>query len=95
MSTNPRNRHQFPLRFRLLQVSDTSLSKTNLVQCKTNLFRQVKDASIRRGYYQKSVILLTYLPLISFYTNLTNIVAKKYYESGDVSIEAACHDINR
>lgn len=58
-------------------------------------FRQVKDASIRRGYYQKSVILLTYLPLISFYTNLTNIVAKKYYESGDVSIEAACHDINR
>ena len=59
------------------------------------VFRQVKDASIRRGYYQKSVILLTYLPLISFYTNLTNIVAKKYFETGDVSVEAACHDINR
>lgn len=58
-------------------------------------FRQVKDASIRRGYYQKSVILLTYLPLITFYTNLTNIVARKYFETGEVSIEVACHDINR
>jgi len=58
-------------------------------------FRQVKDASIRRGYYQKSVILLTYLPLITLYTNLTNIVARKYFESGDVSVEVACHDINQ
>ena len=58
-------------------------------------FRQVKDASIRRGYYQKSVILLTYLPLITFYTNLSSIVAKKYFDSGEVSIEAACHDVNR
>ena len=58
-------------------------------------FRQVKDASIRRGYYQKSVILLTYLPLISLYTNLANIVARKYFESGDVSVEVACHDVAR
>merc|ERR1719322_842763 len=58
-------------------------------------FRQVKDASIRRGYYQKSVILLTYLPLVTFYTNLTNIVARKYFETGEVSVEVACHDINR
>ena len=58
-------------------------------------FRQVKDASIRRGYYQKSVILLTYLPLITLYTNLTNIVARKYFESGDVSVEVACHDVNQ
>ena len=29
-------------------------------------FRQVKDPSIRRGYYQKSVILLSYLPLVDF-----------------------------
>ena len=58
-------------------------------------FRQVKDATIRRGYYQKSVILLTYLPLITLYTNLTNIVARKYFESGDVSVEVACHDIDQ
>jgi hypothetical protein len=30
-------------------------------------FRQVKDASIRRGYYQKSVILLSRLPLITLF----------------------------
>ena len=39
-------------------------------------FRQVKDPSIRRGYYQKSVILLTYLPLVTLFTNLANIVAR-------------------
>ena len=39
-------------------------------------FRQVKDPSIRRGYYQKSVILLTYFPLVTLFTNLANIVAR-------------------
>ena len=39
-------------------------------------FRQVKDATIRRGYYQKSVILLTYLPLVTLGTSLANIVAR-------------------
>ena len=39
-------------------------------------FRQVKDASIRRGYYQKSVILLSYLPLVTLGSSLANIVAR-------------------
>ena len=33
-------------------------------------FRQVKDPSIRRGYFQKSVILLTKLPLVSFFSQV-------------------------
>ena len=43
-------------------------------------FRQVKDPTIRRGYYQKSVILLAYLPLITSFTQLTTHVARKFFE---------------
>ena len=31
---------------------------------------QVKDSSIRRGYYQKSVILLTKLPLVNLFSQV-------------------------
>ena len=56
-------------------------------------FRQVKDPSIRRGYYQKSVILLSYLPLVDFLTQITTLVARKFFEAGDLPLEVACHDI--
>ena len=58
-------------------------------------FRQVKDSSIRRGYYQKSVILLTYLPLVSFFSQISAIVAKKFFENGDLPLEIFCHDVDR
>ena len=58
-------------------------------------FRQVKDSSIRRGYYQKSVILLTYLPLVSFFSQTSAIVAKKFFENGDLPLEIFCHDVDR
>jgi len=58
-------------------------------------FRQVKDSSIRRGYYQKSVILLTYLPCVSLFSHLSAIVAKKFFETGDLPLEVFCHDVER
>ena len=57
-------------------------------------FRQVKDATIRRGYYQKSVILLTKLPLINLFSQATAAIARKFFDKGDVSLEVACHDID-
>jgi hypothetical protein len=58
-------------------------------------FRQVKDPSIRRGYYQKSVILLSPLPLVEFLTQVTTLVARKFFESGELPVEVACHDLRR
>jgi len=58
-------------------------------------FRQVKDASIRRGYYQKSVILLSHLPLVDFLTQVTTLVARRFFEAGELSLEVACHDVER
>jgi hypothetical protein len=58
-------------------------------------FRQVKDPTIRRGYYQKSVILLSYLPLVSFFTQMATLVANKFFENGELPLEIFCHDVDR
>jgi hypothetical protein len=53
-------------------------------------FRQVKDSTIRRGYYQKSVILLSRLPLVSFFNQAVSVIARKFFEKGEVSLEVLC-----
>ncbi len=58
-------------------------------------FRQVKDSTIRRGYYQKSVILLSKLPLVSLFNQVMSVVARRFFEGGEISLEAACGDIDR
>ena len=57
-------------------------------------FRQVKDASIRRGYYQKSVILLSKLPLMTLFPQVTSVIARKYFETGEVALETSAKDID-
>lgn len=58
-------------------------------------FRQVKDSTIRRGYYQKSVILLSKLPLVTFFNQAVSVIARKFYDQGSVALEVACHDIDQ
>ncbi|XKL66314.1 hypothetical protein PGB90_009734 [Kerria lacca] len=58
-------------------------------------FRQIKDQSLPRGYFQKSVIILTRLPFISLFTDICSIIAPEYFDSGLKTVEAACHEINR
>ena len=58
-------------------------------------FRQVKDSTIRRGYYQKSVILLSKLPLVTFFNQAVSIIARKFFDQGEIALEVACNDIDR
>ena len=58
-------------------------------------FRQTKDKSIRRGYFQKSVVLITRFPFVALFTELISIVAPEYFDNGEPSLEAACHDIDQ
>ncbi|CAH1784707.1 unnamed protein product, partial [Owenia fusiformis] len=58
-------------------------------------FRQTKDKSIRRGYFQKSVVLISRLPFVNLFSHLINIVAPEYFDNGEPSLEAACHDIDQ
>ncbi|ELU00735.1 hypothetical protein CAPTEDRAFT_175751 [Capitella teleta] len=58
-------------------------------------FRQIRDKSIRRGYYQKSVVVVTRLPMIALFSHMAGIIAPGFFEHGETSLEAACHDIDQ
>lgn len=58
-------------------------------------FRQVKDRSIRRGYFQKSVVLLTKLPFFNLFTEIMAILAPQFFDHGEPSIEAAGQNMDR
>lgn len=50
-------------------------------------FRQVKDATSKRGYFQKSFVLITRLPFHNFYYELINRWAPAYFSSGLSALE--------
>lgn len=58
-------------------------------------FRQVKDRTLRRGYFQKSVVLLSHLPLVSLFTSVLDLMAPEYFDTGEASLEAACHHLDQ
>lgn len=55
-------------------------------------FRQTKGEQFKRGYFQKSFVLLTRKPYINLYSNIVQIMAPQYFESGKVAIEVAMHN---
>ncbi|CAF1032898.1 unnamed protein product, partial [Didymodactylos carnosus] len=54
-------------------------------------FRQVRDKSIKRGYFQKSVVLLSKLPFISLFLSIVSQLGPNYFELGLTSLETCCH----
>ncbi|XP_054163497.1 protein DENND6A-like [Oppia nitens] len=58
-------------------------------------FRQVKDRTARRGYFQKSLVFLTRLPFVRLFSQVIQLMAPQFFECGDASLEAACHDIDQ
>ena len=43
----------------------------------------------------QSVVLLSRLPLVSFFTWVMELIAPEYFDSGEASLEAACHHIDQ
>ncbi|XP_050414225.1 protein DENND6B isoform X2 [Patella vulgata] len=58
-------------------------------------FRQTKDRTIRRGYFQKSLVLVSKLPFVALFNQVVSIIAPEYFDNGEPSLEAACHDIDQ
>ncbi|CAH3025106.1 unnamed protein product [Porites evermanni] len=58
-------------------------------------FRQVKDPSIQRGYFQKSVVLISRLPYVNLFSEVVQLIAPSYLENGELSLETVCHDIDQ
>ncbi|KAG0306834.1 Protein dennd6a [Linnemannia gamsii] len=58
-------------------------------------FRQKQDPSIRRGYFQKSVVVLTQHPFIGLFSKIVSVLGPAYFEIGKPMLETAFHDIAR
>lgn len=43
-------------------------------------FRQTKNAQIKRGYFQKSIVLLTRLPFLSLFYRLSDLIAPIFFQ---------------
>ncbi|MGH0123647.1 UNVERIFIED_CONTAM: hypothetical protein FKN15_012787 [Acipenser sinensis] len=51
-------------------------------------FRQVRDKTLKRGYFQKSLVIISRLPYVHFYHSLLKLIAPEYFEK-------TCSDIER
>lgn len=56
-------------------------------------FMQERDPSSKRGYLQRSIVILTYLPYPSLFSALVSKLGPLYHEHGTPMLEAACHNI--
>lgn len=57
-------------------------------------FRQKRDANLPRGYFQKSLIIITRLPFFNLYYDVLAQLAPKYFEQGNELLHKACEQIN-
>ncbi|XP_040199127.1 protein DENND6B isoform X1 [Rana temporaria] len=58
-------------------------------------FRQVKDSSVKRGYFQKSLVLLSSLPYTNLFHTLLQLIAPEYFNKLEPCLEAVCNQIDR
>lgn len=56
-------------------------------------FRQIKDATLKRGYFQKSLVLLTRLPFINLFYEICSLIAPSFFSSGEPTLETVCDNI--
>ncbi|XP_074128089.1 protein DENND6B isoform X2 [Sminthopsis crassicaudata] len=58
-------------------------------------FRQVKDSAMKRGYFQKSLVLVSRLPYVNLFQSLLNLIAPEYFEKLVPCLEAVCNEIDQ
>ncbi|XP_054575646.1 protein DENND6B isoform X1 [Eptesicus fuscus] len=58
-------------------------------------FRQVKDSSVKRGYFQKSLVLVSRLPFIRLFQALLSLIAPEYFDKLAPCLEAVCGEIDQ
>ncbi|KAI8060285.1 hypothetical protein BC940DRAFT_246675 [Gongronella butleri] len=56
-------------------------------------FRQKKDASIRRGYFQKSLVLLSQHPFVGLFSRVVASLGPAFFDVGQPMLEAAVMNI--
>ncbi|XP_011307173.1 protein DENND6A [Fopius arisanus] len=57
-------------------------------------FRQVKDKTLPRGYFQKSVVLISKLPFVNLFTELCALLAPEFFDAGNTIMDVAIREID-
>eukprot|EP00045_Choanoeca_perplexa_P012090 m.130652 g.130652 ORF g.130652 m.130652 type:complete len:866 (-) comp15880_c0_seq1:49-2646(-) len=57
-------------------------------------FRQVPDESNRRGFFQKSIVLVTSRPLSGLFATMATHLALSYFSTGAAALASACADVS-
>jgi len=57
------------------------------------LFRQRKDETLKRGYFQKSVVILSFLPYDGLFKEMIRLIGPSYFDLGPPLFEAICLNI--
>ncbi|XP_061618624.1 protein DENND6B isoform X4 [Phyllopteryx taeniolatus] len=50
-------------------------------------FRQVKDVSVKRGYFQKSLVLVSRLPFVQLFYAVLHVIAADFFHRSEPSLE--------
>jgi hypothetical protein len=88
--------HEFFFRFRAhpaVGPRHASAPSTATYYFGTVYFRQVPDPTSRRGYLQKSLVIISTQPHVGLYAPLANVLATVYFMDGQTAVEAACRDV--
>ncbi|XP_006459032.1 hypothetical protein AGABI2DRAFT_200957 [Agaricus bisporus var. bisporus H97] len=86
--------HSFCLREQLSSAYDTKRPATvDGYIYGFSHFTQKRDKASKRGYLQRSVVILTQHQYPAFFTSLVHIFGPLFLEHGSPMLEAACHNI--
>ncbi|XP_015599764.1 protein DENND6A isoform X2 [Cephus cinctus] len=58
-------------------------------------FRQVKDKTLPRGYFQKSIVMITKLPFINLFNELCALIAPEFFEVGDTVMDTVIQQVDQ
>ncbi|KAF0697775.1 Aste57867_11568 [Aphanomyces stellatus] len=83
---------QFSFRFRR-QDPNTAVSASTSFYYGFVLFRQRKDTTRNRGYFQKSLVVITTLPFVGLYDRVLRIVGPLYFQVGNPLLQALFENI--
>ncbi|XP_054623457.1 protein DENND6B isoform X2 [Dunckerocampus dactyliophorus] len=50
-------------------------------------FRQIKDVSVKRGYFQKSLVLVSRLPFVQLFYSMLHIIAPEFFDKSEPCLE--------
>ncbi|KAG7199940.1 hypothetical protein KM043_014376 [Ampulex compressa] len=58
-------------------------------------FRQVRNRALPRGYFQKSIVIITKLPFVNLFGELCALVAPEFFDTGCTVMEAVVQEIDK